>query len=118
MASIDLPDAGTMRETINVTTPVAVPDGIGGYTKSTTARLSSVRARITPVRGQEQLIAQGLQAIFSYQIWIRSSQAARQIIESDLIFSQHTNTTYRILSISNPDEQNIFLLITAVKVNQ
>jgi uncharacterized phiE125 gp8 family phage protein len=118
MGGMYLPSPGTMRERVTFQTQVYTPDGAGGSSAQWTDKqvagspIGLVQARVTPVKGVEQLIAQGLQATFYYQIWIRSSSETQAILESDrCVWSTNNNILLDIISIQNPDEHNRFLLL-------
>ncbi len=106
-----LPAPGTMREVVSFQREYQVSDGAGGSSSNWANTITDIQARVTPVRGTEQIIAAGLQATFWYQIWVRSTSETRTIQESDRCINPNTGMYFDIVSIQNPDEKNRFLLM-------
>lgn len=112
MASTN-PSAGALRESIRFERQSQVSDGMGGSSGSWSPVVTGVAARITPLRGAEQLIAQGLQATRTYEVWVRYCADALSITEADRIVDERTGRTLNIRDISNPDEKHRFVRFIA-----
>lgn len=108
-----IPSTGSLRESVRIERQVLTPDGGGGSTSKWSIILAGLPARITPVSGNEKLLAQGLQAVAIYQITVRGSSDTLTILESDRIVNERTGTVFNIRFIQNPDERGRFLEITS-----
>jgi head-tail adaptor len=94
------------------TTTADLVGGVQGNAWSAVA--TGLPAKITPTtRGAEMVIAQGLQATATFEIWLRGSSETRAITEADRLVDEHTGTVFNIRMITNPDERGRFIRFVA-----
>lgn len=98
---------GQMRERIKFQQESDVADGGGGFT-STWINYRTVWARVSPVKKDEELEADQLQAEVLYKIMIRHRT---DINEKMRIVWQNKNLNIR--SITNPDERKRYTEVLA-----
>ncbi len=70
--------AGQLTETVELLGGVRVEDGYGG-SSTTEGVVARFRARITPVRGSERILADRANGVQTYRITVRASTASRAI---------------------------------------
>jgi SPP1 family predicted phage head-tail adaptor len=92
--------AGTLRHKINLQSKTGTPDEYGEPIESWTT-YATVRARISPLSGEELIAAQQVQAETTHNVEIRYRAAVTTT--NKIIFGSRT---LEIVSIVNPDERN------------
>jgi head-tail adaptor len=114
MGAYNLPPIGSLRERVRIERRQTAPDGVGGSSGAWIPILTGLPARITPLmRGQEEVISQGLKAVSTFSIWVRGSTDTETVLESDRIVNERTLVAYNIRLKNNPDERGRFWLFTA-----
>jgi head-tail adaptor len=110
-----LPSAGSLRERVRIERSMATPDFLGGVqTSKWRAIVTGVPAQITPTtRGAEMVVAQGLQATATFEVWLRSSTETLAITEADRLVDERTGRVFNIRMITNPDERGRYLRVVA-----
>ena len=101
------PCAGDLRHRITIQSSVKTGDGGGGFTVAW-SNLATVRGKIEPLRGREQLHGMQLEARVTHRILIRYRSdvtAANRILFG--------TRTFNIRSVLNVDERNRWLEILA-----
>lgn len=88
-------------------------DGYGNVQYEWQPVAGPMAARIKPARGAEQVLADRLSGVEVFEIIVRSFAATRALTTEDRCVNQRSGTIYNIRSITNPDEQNEFLLLLA-----
>lgn len=83
---------------------------IGGWQVLT--GLSSYPARISPLRGGEDVIAEKLQGTGLVEIKVRSCVAMRAVKPTDRVRDTRTDQIYNIRYIENKDERDKYVTLT------
>ena len=95
--------AGELRERVTIEKPVQVA-GKAGATKTTwTEVATNVHARVTPLRGQEQVNAMQLSSKVSHRVKLRYRSDV--VAEWRIIWD---GLTLNIRAVTNPDERRRF----------
>ena len=111
MPAFDRPSLGSLRERIRFAREGAsVSDGMGNTTASAfRPRVTGVRARITPLKGSEAVLAARLTGTETYNVYCRSTASLRGVTTSDRLVNERTGLILNIVAIANPDERNEWL---------
>jgi head-tail adaptor len=106
--------AGDLNCRISVQRRSDTPDGFGNVKGALSTVGSDIPARVTPMKGGEQVKATRLQAIRNFEIVTRSDSFTRAITASDQITNQRSGETYNIRHVANLDERDQWLVFTVV----
>ena len=89
-------------------------DGAGNYEEGWAEFIASRAARIAPTRGGEELLANRLAGVESFDIWLRKDPQTRTIVVGDRIIDARDEARiFNIRWIGNLDERGRFLLLQA-----
>lgn len=91
-----------------------VDDGAGNTEGVLQPFFGPVWARIRPINGREEVLAQKLSGVQPVEVTIRYCVAAASILPTDVLVDRQ-NRPYNITAIQNPDERNEYLSILAVR---
>ncbi len=104
--------AGQLKGLVTVQRRSEAPDGLGNVKAGWTALKTGIPARISPMRGGEQVKAKRLASVSDYEIVVRSDAFTRSITTADRILNQRGGQAYDLKHVSNLDEQDRFLTFT------
>lgn len=100
--------AGKLRKLVSFTREdTEAVDELGDPVGGTVA-LGSTWGRLEPLRGDERVAAQALEATFSYRLHVRLSALASSIRESDTAVVE--NVTYQIRSIFETERPGFIIM--------
>jgi SPP1 family predicted phage head-tail adaptor len=103
--------AGNLRHVIDIEDATGVPDGMGGFTDTYSAKYSGLRAGIWPTNAKERVENLKMGMSISHKIRIRY----RSGIRSDMRVKFGTRY-FNIISIINRDERNELIDMIADEV--
>lgn len=106
------PSAGDLRQMIRFDRQENVSDGMGGFDQTWTP-LTTVAAKVGPMRGGEQIRAERLSGIEPVEIIVRSDAKTRSIVQADRAVDTRTGRTFNIKWSGNLDERDRFIVILA-----
>lgn len=101
-------NAGDLRYRVQFQKRAAAADGAGNVEGDWTTQFTRW-ARITPLKGGEEVTARRLQGMQPAIIRVRSDSATQTITPQWRAIDVIRDTTYNVKTISNVDEQNIWL---------
>ena len=105
-------NAGSLNRRIRFDRRAVASDGYGNEETGWQTLIAGRWARIRPVRGSEDVLADRVQGIVTYEITVRSDSETKTVCAGDRIVNLHTNETYNIHAIVNPDERGGRLVMT------
>lgn len=93
------------------------PDGLGNFRGGYVTVASGIPARVSTLKGGEQVRMQRLASISNFEIVVRSDGLTRTIKASDQLVNERTSTVLDVKHIANLDERDRWLVISAVAVS-
>ena len=103
---------GQFREKVRIDRPSNVSDGMGGTVPSWTTIAAGLPARITPTKGGEDVRAQRLSGISTFDVWVRYSTALATVDSACRVVDERSGRTFNIRFVANFDERDRFLTMT------
>ena len=91
------------------------PDDYGNTRSDFATYYGPVSARIQPINGREEVIAQRLQGVQPLEITIRYSALATSLRASDRAINARTGEVYDIIDHRNPDEKRRYISLLVVR---
>jgi SPP1 family predicted phage head-tail adaptor len=105
--------AGLLNQRVRFDRRVTANDQEGNYVANWSVAAGPVWARIKPLTGGESVIAERLAGVVRYEITVRSSIAVDQVGPDCRAVDIRSGKAFNIRSVVNPDENNIYLIMTA-----
>ena len=99
--------AGKFRERVQFQRRSTISDGMGNALSNWSNLTRPYWARISPLKGTEQVINQRLAGVNLFNIVCRLCSDLRQVTSEDRIINLRSGETYNIQSTQNTDERNI-----------
>src|SRR5262245_36946829 len=106
-------EAGDLRERVRFERRITTGDDGYGNVRQDWMLMTRVAARIAPMRGSEEVLANRLQGIQSYEITVRASKVTLGLLPSDRAIDERHGTVFNITAVDNPDEKRQWLRLTA-----
>ena len=103
---------GTFREKVRIERPSTTPDGMGGFLPGWTTIAAGIPARIVPTKGGEDVRAQRLSGVVTYDIWVRYFDALASVGSNCRVVDERSGKTFNIRFAANFDERDGFLTLT------
>ena len=102
---------GTLRERVAFQRRAGGSDGAGNTVAAfdAAAPICTVSARLRPINGREEVLAQKLQGTLSFELIVRYCAATSSVTPSCRAVNARTGDTYDIRTIQNPDERKQYL---------
>ena len=100
-----------MRELVTFQRRAWGSDGAGNTVAAfdTASPICTVSARLRPINGREEVLAQKLQGTLSFELLVRYCNATASVTDSCRAVNARTGDTYNIRTIQNPDERSAWL---------
>lgn len=105
---------GDLNQRITAERRADQPDGFGNVKAGLVTVGSGIPARISPMKGGEQVRAQRLEAVRNFEIVTRSDGFTRSLKASDRLTNQRTGQAFNIRHVANLDERDRWLVFTVV----
>ena len=108
---------GVLRERVAFQRRTGASDGAGNTVATFDASdpICVVRARLRPINGREEVLAQKLQGTLSFELVVRYCAATASVTESCRAVNVRTGDTYDIKTIQNPDERKQYLSMVVTR---
>ena len=109
--ALELMATQRMRERVAFQARTKASDGAGNTVGAwnTAAPICTVSARLRPINGREEVMAQKLQGTLNFELLVRYSSQTAAVTPSCRAVNARTGETYDIRTIQNPDERNAWL---------
>ena len=104
--------APRMRELVAFQRLMTTGDDGAGNTQTgwnTDNPLLVCAARLRPINGREEVLAQKLSGVQPFELVVRYCRAAAGVTTADRAVNARTGDTYDIVAIQNPDERRMYL---------
>lgn len=106
------PSIGSLRSSVRFERRVDSADGIGGFTSSWSP-VATVAAKLTPLKGGEEVRAARLSGQEPVEITVRSETLTRSITSADRAVDVRSGQTFNIKWTGNLDERDRFITVIA-----
>jgi SPP1 family predicted phage head-tail adaptor len=103
---------GQFREKVRIDRPSNVSDGMGGFTPGWTSVAAGLPARISPTKGGEDVRAQRLSGVSTYDVWVRFSSVLASVGANCRVVDERSGRTFNVRWVANLDERDRFLTLT------
>ena len=107
--------SGPLRERVRFERRSDGSDGAGNYVSDWETLIEKRWAQITPLRGNEEVIASKLQATGVYEIRVRQDSETATVKPADRAVDINTGEAFNIRHIENRDQRDRFLILTCEK---
>ena len=102
-----------MRERVTFQRRLQISDGAGntrgGWDTNLANAICTTAARLRPINGREEVLAQKLQGTQGFELVVRYSAATTAVTSSCRAVNARTGEAYDIKTIQNPDERRMYL---------
>ncbi len=85
---------------------------MGGHLPGWETIAAGLAARIAPARGGEDVRAQRLSGVSTYDVWVRYSAALKDVGPQCRVVDERGGQTYNVRWVANLDELDRFLTLT------